>query len=165
MLIAAYGKREVYMVSVLGYGLGLWTWWLWTPAEAEFFFFARATVLGILSNGTLLCALSLLPDTMEYDRLASRRNREGVMSGVFTTVEKVSGALGPFLIGILLQGMGLIASRDPTTVQPESALTAIHLGVSIVPALVCFAALPLLWRYDLGPERLREMRAASSPAT
>ena len=40
------------------------------------------------------------------------------------------------LIGILLQGMGLIASRDPSTVQPDSALTAIHLGVSIVPALV-----------------------------
>jgi GPH family glycoside/pentoside/hexuronide:cation symporter len=162
LLIASYGKREVYMVSILGYGVGLWTWWLWTPAEAELFFFGRAAVLGILSNGTLLCALSLLPDTMEYDRLASQRNREGVMSGVFTTVEKISGALGPFLIGVLLQGMGLIASRDPATVQPESALTAIHLGVSIVPAIVCFAALPLLWRYDLGPERLREMRAAGT---
>ena len=162
MLIASYGKREVYMISIVGYGIGMWTWWLWTPAEAEMFFYSRAAVLGVLSNGTLLCALSLLPDTMEYDRLASQRNREGVMSGVFTTVEKISGALGPFVIGLLLQGMGLITSRDPNTVQPDSALTAIHLGVSIVPALVCFAALPLLWRYDLGPQRLREMRAAAA---
>lgn len=164
MLIARYGKREVYMISILGYGLGLCTWWWWTPAEAEAYFYARAVVLGILSNGTLLCALSLLPDTMEYDRLESRRNREGVMSGVFTTVEKISGALGPFLIGILLQSMGLIAGRDPGIVQPESALTAIHLGVSLVPALVCFAAIPLLWLYDLGPEKLRAMREAAGEA-
>lgn len=83
------------------------------------------------------------------------------MSGVFTTVEKISGALGPFVIGILLQATGLIAGRDPTIVQPESALNAIHLGVSLVPALVCFAALPVLWRYDLGPQRLRAMRKAA----
>ena len=160
MIIGWYGKREVYMVSIFGYGVGLATWWLWTPSEPELFFYARATVLGILSNGTLLCALALLPDTMEYDRLQSGRNREGVMSGIFTTVEKISGALGPFVIGLLLQYMGLIASRGVTVEQPASALTAIHLGVSIVPAIVCFAALPLLWRYDLGPERLRSLREA-----
>ena len=165
LLIARFGKREVYMVSIFGYGIGLCTWWLWAPGEPEVYFYGRAAVLGILSNGTLLCALSLLPDTMEFDRLASRRNREGVMSGVFTTVEKISGALGPFVIGILLQATGLIAGRDPSIVQPESALNAIHLGVSLVPALVCFAALPVLWRYDLGPQRLRAMReAAGEPA-
>jgi GPH family glycoside/pentoside/hexuronide:cation symporter len=164
MLIGAYGKREVYMISILGYGVGLATWWLWTPTEAEFFFYARAMVLGILSNGTLLCALCLLPDTMEYDRLESGHNREGVMSGVFTTVEKVSGALGPFLVGLLLQSVGLITSRGAAIEQPPEAITAIHLGVSIVPALVCFAALPLLWRYDLGPARLRAMREAQQAA-
>ncbi|MFT7287724.1 MAG: GPH family glycoside/pentoside/hexuronide:cation symporter [Halieaceae bacterium] len=164
VIIARFGKREVYMVSIFGYGLGLCTWWLWTPGEAEVFFYARAVGLGILSNGTLLCALSLLPDTMEFDRLASGRNREGVMSGVFTTVEKISGALGPFIIGIMLQTMGLIAGRGAVVEQPASALTAIHLGVSIVPAILCFAALPLLMRYDLGPERLREMREAHGSA-
>lgn len=164
-LIARYGKREVYMVSIAGYGLGLATWWLWVPGEPEVFFYARAAVLGALSNGTLLCALCLLPDTMEYERLESGRNREGVMSGVFTTVEKVAGALGPFGIGILLQTMGLVTTRGSGTVeQPASALTAIHLGVSLVPALVCFAALPLLWRYDLGPGRLQALRA-QAPAT
>lgn len=160
VIIARFGKREVYMVSILGYGVGLCTWWLWTPGEAEVFFYARAACLGILSNGTLLCALSLLPDTMEFDRLASGRNREGVISGVFTTVEKVSGALGPFVIGIMLQTTGLISGRSVVGEQPEAALTAIHLGVSIVPAILCFAALPLLMRYDLGPQRLQQMREA-----
>jgi Na+/melibiose symporter-like transporter len=163
-VIAHYGKREVYMISIAGYGVGLASWWLWTAQEPEMFFYGRAAVLGVLSNGTLLCALSLLPDTMEYDRLESGRNREGVMSGVFTTVEKISGALGPFLIGVLLQSMGLIASRGGDVEQPASALTAIHLGVSIVPALVCFAALPLLLRYDLGPARLKAMREGNTAA-
>lgn len=159
VIIGRFGKREVYMFSIFGYGVGLCTWWLWAPGEAETFFYARAVCLGILSNGTLLCALSMLPDTMEFDRLSSGRNREGVMSGVFTTVEKISGAAGPFVIGLLLQGMGLITGEAAANGQPESALTAIHLGVSIVPALVCFAALPLLLRYTLNEARLRTLRS------
>lgn len=158
LIIGRFGKRDVYMVAILGYGVGLLSWWLWQPGESDIFFYARAIVLGILSNGTLLCALSLLPDTMEYDRLKSRQNREGVMSGVFTTVEKISGALGPFVIGVLLQSMGLLAGVEKATEQPASALTAIHLGVSVVPALFCFACLPFLYRYRLDSRTLTEMR-------
>ncbi|MFK7828807.1 MAG: MFS transporter [Congregibacter sp.] len=158
VVIGRFGKREIYMVSIFGYGVGLCSWWLWAPGESDVFFYARAVVLGILSNGTLLCALSMLPDTMEFDRLKTGRNREGVMSGVFTTVEKLSGAAGPFVIGILLQTMGLLSGDAAAAGQPQSALTAIHLGVSLVPALVCFAALPLLMRYDLSEKKIGELR-------
>jgi GPH family glycoside/pentoside/hexuronide:cation symporter len=71
-----------------------------------------------LGTGTLLCALSMLPDTMEYDRLQSKESREGVMSGVFTFVEALAGAIGPFLIGLLLQAQGLVQGRGPDIVQP-----------------------------------------------
>lgn len=158
LMIGRFGKRNVYMTSLVGYAVGLLSWWLWQPGEPEFLFYLRAIILGILSNGTLLCALSLLPDTMEYDRLKSRTNREGVMSGVFTTVEKISGALGPFVIGILLQSMGLIAGVESAQEQPASAITAIHLGVSVVPALFCLACLPFLYRYRLDRVTLTRMR-------
>ena len=158
LIIGHYGKRNVYMAAIVAYGLGMLSWWFWQPAEADLFFYLRAIGLGILSNGTLLCALSLLPDTMEYDRLKSDQNREGVMSGVFTTVEKISGALGPFVIGVLLQSMGLLAGVEKASEQPASALTAIHLGVSVVPALFCFACLPFLYRYRLDRGTLTSMR-------
>jgi len=161
-IIAKAGKREAYLVLLVLYAASLASWYLWVPGEAQWAFFARAVVIGSISTGTLLCALSMLPDTMEYDRLASGEGREGIMSGVFTFVENFAGAIGPFVIGLLLQAGGLIASRDPTTVQPPEVLEAVQWGVSIVPALFCLAAIPLLWTYRLDEKALNAMRSASA---
>ncbi|MEO0575562.1 MAG: MFS transporter [Pseudomonadota bacterium] len=158
--IARFGKRNIYIFSIAGYGVGMLSWLLWQPGEAEVFFYLRAAIIGCLSNGTLLCALSLLPDTMEYDQLASGENRGGVMSGVFTTVEKLAGAVGPFIVGIALQASGLIPGAAPEA-QPDSAVNAVHLSFALVPAILCFAAIPVLWRYRLGASELVAMREAS----
>lgn len=156
--IAKTGKRESYLVLLGFYGLGLASWFAWVPGEPQWAFFARAIGIGSISSGTLLCALAMLPDTMEYDRLQSGEGREGIMSGVFTLVENVAGALGPFIVGLLLQAGGLIQSRDPNTVQPQAVLDAVQWGVSIIPALMCFAAIPLLWFYRLDQATLDAMR-------
>ncbi|MEM1261300.1 MAG: MFS transporter [Pseudomonadota bacterium] len=160
-VIARYGKRDTYIVSIAGYGLGMASWFLWQPGEPDVFFYLRAALIGILSNGTLLCALSLLPDTMEYDQLASGENRSGVMSGVFTTVEKVSSALGPFIVGIALEAAGLVAGAEPSA-QPDSAVRAVHTIFSLVPAVLCFAAIPVLLAYRLDEEKLVSMRTANA---
>ena len=162
-IITRRGKREVYIVSVTLYGLGMASWFLWQPGEAEWLFYARAALLGVFSNGTLVCALALLPDTMEYDRLASGQNREGMMSGIFTTVEKIAGALGPLIVGLLLEASGFVEGTDAAT-QPESALMAVKLGISLVPALICLAAVPVLIAYRLGPTQLEAMRGKEPSA-
>lgn len=156
--IAKFGKRNSYVFLITLYGLGLASWYLWVPGEAEYLFTVRAIFIGICSTGTLLCALAMLPDTMEYDRLQSGESREGVMSGVFTFVENVAGALGPFIVGILLQANGLIQTRDMTVKQPEGVLNAVQMGVSIVPALFCLLAIPLLLSYRLDAAKLDQMR-------
>jgi GPH family glycoside/pentoside/hexuronide:cation symporter len=153
-VIDKFGKRDVYVFSIICYAIGMASWFFWTEAESEVFFYFRAVFLGIMANGTLLCALALLPDTMEYDRLISGENRQGVMSGIFTTVEKFSIAIGSLLIGLLLSYTGLITSSDPTVTQPDSALLAIRFGVSLLPALFCLAAVPFLLRYRLDKEML-----------
>lgn len=158
--IAKYGKRNIYIISIAIYAVGMASWFLWQPGEPEMFFYMRAAIIGIVSNGTLLCALSLLPDTMEYDQLASGQNRSGVMSGVFTTVEKIAGAFGPFIVGIALEFSGLIAGASPQA-QPDSAVLAVHISFSLVPAVLCLAAIPVLWRYKLGPDELQAMRESN----
>ena len=132
--------------------------YFWTPSEPAIFFFARAVLIGIVSTGTLFCALALLPDTMEYDRLISGQSREGTISGVFTLVEKVSSAFGPLLVGVMLQATGLIMSQDPSTVQPEQALTAIHLAASVIPALVTLLCIAVLFKYRLTAQMLEEQK-------
>lgn len=161
-IISRAGKRETYLALLTLYGLALASWIFWKPGEHEALFYVRAVVIGSFSTGTLLCALSMLPDTMEYDRLASGQSREGIMSGVFTFVENVAGALGPFLIGLLLQANGLIQSRDPATPQPAAVIEAVHWGVSIIPALFCFASIPFLLRYRLDAAALARMQGPES---
>ncbi len=155
--IARWGKRNIYVISIAGYGLGMASWFLWQPGEPDLYFYLRAAVIGVLSNGTLLCALSMLPDTMEYDQLASGENRSGVMSGVFTTVEKISGATGPLIVGIALQIAGLIPGAE-SSAQPESAVQMVHAIFSLAPAILCFAAIPFLLRYRLDERDLQVMR-------
>lgn len=158
-IIAKAGKRESYIALILLYALSLASWILWLPGEGSLFFFLRAFLIGSFSTGTLLCALSMLPDTMEYDRLQSGEAREGIMSGVWTFVENLAGALGPFIIGLLLQANGLVQSGDSSVQQPEAVLTAVHWGSSMIPAIFCLAAVPLLFRYQLDETTLERMRA------
>ena len=163
-LIGRYGKRNVYIVSIVLYSLGMLSWLGWWPGEAESLFYIRAVFNGVLANGTLLCALALLPDTMEYDELVSGENRQGIMSGIFTTVEKIAGAFGPLIVGILLQTMGFISGVEASA-QPESALLAVKLGMSLIPALLCLAAVPVLLAYQLDArtlESLKQPTAASA---
>lgn len=161
-LIGRMGKRETYIALIILYGIGLASWYLWEPGEARVFFFLRAILIGSFSTGTLLCALAMLPDTMEYDRLQSGESREGVISGVFTFTDNLAGALGPFIVGLLLQANGLIQTRDPNVVQPDMVMEAVLWCVSLVPALFCFIAVPLLLQYKLDGEVLAKMRSAKA---
>jgi len=162
MVIARFGKREVYIGLILLYALSLCSWMLWEQGENTAFFFARAIAIGSFSTGTLLCALAMLPDTMEYDRLQSGEAREGIMSGAWTFVENLAGALGPFIIGLMLQANGLIQSQDPSVVQPPAVLQAVLWGASIIPAAFCVLAVPLLLRYKLDAAILERMRAGAA---
>ncbi|MEM6913279.1 MAG: MFS transporter, partial [Pseudomonadota bacterium] len=98
--IARWGKKTAYMRFLALYAMGVASWIVWSPSEPEIFLYLRAAFIGTVSTGALFCVLALLPDTMEFDRLASGEAREGAMSGIFTLVEKVSGAIGPLIVGV-----------------------------------------------------------------
>ncbi len=156
--IKAINKRNAYIIFLFLYAIGLFSWYFWTADEAIILFYARAVLIGVVSTGTMFCALSLLPDTMEYDRLISGKSREGTMSGVFTLVEKFASAVGPLIVGVLLQTTGLITSRDVMTVQPGAALNAIHLAASVIPGVMTLLCIPVLLKYRLTAEMLEEAR-------
>ena len=162
LIIGAMGKRSAYVGFLTLYAIGLLSWYFWTPSEPEIFFYARAVLIGVVSIGTLFCALALLPDTMEYDRLISGQSREGTISGVFTLVEKVASAFGPLLVGLILQATGLITSKNPLsdtlTVQPDQALTAIRLAASVIPALITLLCIAVLLKYRLTAQMLADLK-------
>ena len=66
----------------------------------------------------------------------------------------------PALIETFAEGDGEIVAFGDRGVQPAAVLDLVQWGVSIVPALFCLAALPLLFAYRLDAATLKRMRQA-----
>jgi glycoside/pentoside/hexuronide:cation symporter, GPH family len=108
-------------------------------------------LVGVGYAGMQMFPLSMLPDTIAADEAASGTRRAGVFTGVWTAAETMGLAVGPGLLGGLLALAGYVSGGSEIP-QPESAVTAIRLGFSVVPALLVLASLPVLTPYRLDPE-------------
>jgi GPH family glycoside/pentoside/hexuronide:cation symporter len=167
-LARRFGKKQAYVAAVVLYALTALTWLLAGRVETTpdlALVFGRAVLLGIGSGGLILLGVSMLPDTIEYDRLSSGARREGIFTGLWSAVEKGATAVGGLLIGLVLEVMGFVESTGEVVAQPESALTGIVLGAAVLPAFFMLASLPLLARYPLTQERLAALAArGAAPA-
>ena len=150
-----FGKRSTYFIASAVYSLSGLSWLLAVEGEPAFGILARGFVAGFGAGGLLLVGQSMLPDTMEYDYRLSGLRREGVLAGVYTTIEKVSFSLGPALLGILLGIAGYIQSAEITVEQPEAARMVIYLCASVIPVGTLLLGCLLLLGYDLSEERLK----------
>jgi GPH family glycoside/pentoside/hexuronide:cation symporter len=164
-LARRFGKKQAYVAAVVLYALTALTWLLAGRVETTpdlALVFGRAVLLGIGSGGLILLGVSMLPDTIEYDRLSSGARREGIFTGLWSAVEKGATAVGGLLIGLVLEVMGFVESTGEVVAQPESALTGIVLGAAVLPAFFMLASLPLLARYPLTQERLAALAGRSA---
>ena len=107
---------------------------------------------GIGYAGLQVFPLSLLPDVISAEEERTGQVRAGVFAGVWTAGETLGLALGPGLYGLILSIGGYVSSAGGTVVQPASAVTAVVIGVGLVPAVFALAALPLLRRKELSRE-------------
>jgi Na+/melibiose symporter-like transporter len=110
---------------------------------------ACVVLVGVGYAGMQMFPLAMLPDVIAADEAASGQRRAGVFTGVWTAAETLGLAVGPGLLGLLLAAAGYVSSTDADAVQPGSAVTAVLLGFSVVPALLVLASLPVLARYRL----------------
>jgi Na+/melibiose symporter-like transporter len=97
--------------------------------------------------------LAMLPDVIAADEAAGGERRAGVFTGVWTAAETLGLAVGPGLLGGLLAVAGYASSSGGDVVaQSDTAILAVRLGFSVVPALLVLASLPVLARYRLDAE-------------
>jgi Na+/melibiose symporter-like transporter len=108
-------------------------------------------LVGVGYAGMQMFPLSMLPDAIAADEAATGRRRAGVFTGVWTAAETIGLAVGPGLLGGLLALAGYVSGGSEIP-QPASAITAVRLGFSLLPALLVLASLPVLARYRLDPE-------------
>jgi GPH family glycoside/pentoside/hexuronide:cation symporter len=115
---------------------------------------ARAPAIGVFNSGFLLMAQSMLTDTIAYDRVRFGRASEGVFSGVFTAVEKLSYAIGPALAGFVLSLTGFHATKGHIGAQSAEAVRGIMLNYSLIPAAIFAISLLVFRGYRLTPDEL-----------
>ncbi|MFN8081621.1 MAG: MFS transporter [Kineosporiaceae bacterium] len=143
------GKRRGYTAAALVLAAGALALVLARSLPMPLILLAVA-VVGVGYAGAQLFPLAMLPDVAAADAARTGQNRVGVFTGVWTAGETLGMALGPGLYGALLALGGYVSSTDAAAAQPDSAITAIVVGFSALPAALVLASLLLLRRYRLG---------------
>jgi Na+/melibiose symporter-like transporter len=100
----------------------------------------------------------MLPDVAAVDAARSGIRRAGVFTGIWTAGETLGLALGPGLYALVLAAGGYVSSTGRDAVQPDSAVTAIVFGVSVVPVVLTAASFLTLRRYRLTADEVLEAR-------
>jgi len=120
-------------------------------------------LVGVGYAGAQVFPMSMLPDTAAVDAARSGQNRTGVFTGVWTAGETLGLALGPGLFALVLALGGYVSSTGADATQPASALTAITLGFSLMPAVLTLLSLVWLSRYSLTAEDVAAATTERSP--
>ncbi|MBW8486394.1 MFS transporter [Actinomadura parmotrematis] len=132
------------------------------PAGGQVWAHLCVVVTGVGFAGLQMLQFSMLADTLHYDELRTGRRRAGMLTGLWTAVEAVIGGLGGLLYGWILSGAGFVPSEpDEPVVQPDSAVHAVLIGGTLVPALLMILALVLALRYRLTADDLERLRDAA----
>ncbi|MEM7570251.1 MAG: MFS transporter [Pseudomonadota bacterium] len=162
-IVTRLGKRQTFGLSAVIFAAVSMTWMLADASEPLWLTGLRVFAKGLGTGGILLVSQAMLPDTIEYDRLRTGLAREGVLSGLYTTIEKISFAIGTALTGLFLGTMGYVAKASS---QSDSAISAIYACQASIPAGLMLLAAVSLTFYRLSEEQLEQGRqAALEPAS
>ena len=92
----------------------------------------------------------MLPDTIAYDTQRSGLYREGTFTSVYSLMEKCAFALGPLLVGAILEAAGFEPGQTGDA-SPE-VVRAILLAAAVLPALASLLSGVVLVFYRLDRE-------------
>lgn len=106
-------------------------------------------VLGVAFAGLQLFAFSMVPDAVAAAH-ARGASRAGSYTGVWTATEASGTAIGPYLYaGVLAIGGFVSVTAGQQVQQSDTALSAVLLGFTIVPAALMVIAALFQGRYRL----------------
>ncbi|MEL6464009.1 MAG: MFS transporter [Pseudomonadota bacterium] len=107
-------------------------------------------VLAGMTNGAYQqIPWAMFPDLMDITRRTTGTAIEGAFSAVWIFGQKVANAAAPLLLGLILATFGWQETTQGTTAQTATALDALRLSITLLPALILalsIAGLLLLYR-------------------
>ena len=151
------GKKRGFTIATFVLSVGLVALVVSRTGETALML-AAAAIVGVGYAGAQIFPLAMMPDVAAEDAKRSGVNRIGMISGLWSGFELLGLALGPALLGIILAIGGYAEASGAAVQQSDAAKWAIVIGVSLVPAVLCFVSLVPLSRYRLDAQ----LREASS---
>jgi len=146
------GKKRGYLISSVVLAVAALLL-LWSRSAPTWWVYAATGLVGVGYAGAQVFPMAMLPDAAAVDARRTGENRAGVYTGVWTAGETLGLALGPAVFALILALGSYRSQGQPddwsVSFQPDSALTAIVLGFSLVPAVLILASLAFLSRYSL----------------
>ena len=98
---------------------------------------------------------AIIYDVCEYDELETGHQRQGVIVSLQGLVEALAAGIGAQLLGIVLQLAGFDGNA---AVQTETALKAVELSVTVLPAVFLVLAFVCMKKYPITKERFEEIQ-------
>ncbi|TDB99155.1 MFS transporter [Actinomadura sp. 7K534] len=142
------GKQRCLLFCQVVFVIGSLALW---PGEAMGVLptLAVIVVLGSAFAGLQLFAFSLIPDIVAAAE-ARGTARAGAYTGVWTATEATGTAIGPYVYSAVLAAGGFVATTEGRAVaQSDSAILALLIGVTVVPAALMAVAVAFQRRFAL----------------
>lgn len=148
-LSRSIGKKNVYYIAAGVNVLYALSWSFAGPGDPDWMIIARALLVGIAFTGNVVMAMSMLTDIINQDAERTGIRREGAFTSLYSFVEKLTGALGPLIVGVALSYAGFDKNLPLGAPQGENVDTVLLMSVSWLPALFGVVAVWLLSGYTL----------------
>ncbi len=153
---ARLGKMTVYKWCLVLYAISI-QFYFTADKDSLWIVWLIAIAIGLFNGGFILMSFSVLTDVINYDRIRTGISREGVLSSVYSAVDKVGNALGGVLFMFFLSLVGFVESADgQMAAQTPEVIRGIGIAYIVAPAVLHVSSLFILNRYKLSSADLRE---------
>lgn len=156
-----FGKKKMLITFNLINVVTFFVFWLigFNFKTIYFFDFGIALYFGSF----YILAFASTYDVAEVDKLRTKKkdSRQGIIFAFFSFMMKVGIGLGMFLSGMLLKISGF---DESVLEQSESALQGLHIGITLIPAILFLVGVLFLFKYPINKKALDLVHKATEAA-
>jgi sugar (glycoside-pentoside-hexuronide) transporter len=128
-IMKKYGKRTATMIGGI-LAIFVFSSFFFVKPGQDALFYVLFIGASLAVDFMYMVYWSMIPDVTEVDEFKSGQRREGVYFATTDFINKITKALGAFLVGVLLNVTGYVP-----IVPPEASITMIRMLTSIGPAI------------------------------
>ncbi|TFG49275.1 MAG: hypothetical protein E4H40_03250 [Candidatus Brocadiia bacterium] len=153
-----FEKKNAYIIAA-----GTWVFVMialfFIPQGIKLPIYIIAALAGFGVSAAHVIPTAMSPDALEVDELMSGHRQEGAYAGIEVFITKLARMVVLAILPIILKWANYIqpTANNPFPPQPQSALLALRIFVSIVPAILLIFSLIVANRYTITRARYAEI--------